>query len=212
MTSTPPPPGPPPHEPYRYPPQAPPGPMPGPGPGWAPPGPPTAPPAGGSGGPGKVVLVVLVLAVLGAAAAFFLLGNDDSNDGAGTGTGGGAASPEQVTRSFIEAARSQDCETLLGLVSQNSFGGAEAGRDQQLAACQAMEVVAYEFTVTDVAVTAEQGTTATVLVTADVPGGTATEEFDLVQEDSAWKVDLAAGEATAGAAAEATPSTFPPGG
>jgi hypothetical protein len=80
-----------------------------------------------------------------------------------------------------------------------SGGTAAAGRDQQLAACQAMEVVPYEFATTDAAVTAQQGTKATVTITADVVGGTETEELDLVQEEGAWKVDLAAGEATASA-------------
>jgi hypothetical protein len=147
------------------------------------------------------VLVVLVLAVVGVGAAFFLLGKDDSDDGtSATGSEGtSAASPDQVARSFIEAARNQDCETMLGLVSQASFGGAAAGHDQQLAACQAIEVVPYEFAVTDATVTAQEGTNATVTLTADIVGGTTTEELDLVQEDGAWKVDLAVGEATASA-------------
>lgn len=86
------------------------------------------------------MLVALVLVVLGAGAAFFLLGNDDRDDGATTGgDGASAAAPDEVARSFVEAARNQDCET------------------------------------------------------------TTTEELDLVQEDGAWKVDLAAGEATASA-------------
>jgi hypothetical protein len=161
------------------------------------------------------VLVVLALAVIAAGAAFFLLGKDDSDDGTVASDGGSAAaaSPDQVTRSFIEAARNQDCDTMLGLVSQASFGGAAAGRDAQLAACQALEVVPYEFAVTDAVVTAQEGTTATVSVTADIVGGTTTEEIDLVQEDGAWKVDLAAGEASAGASSAGTPpTTFLTGG
>jgi hypothetical protein len=143
-----------------------------------------------------VALVVVVLAVLGAGAAFLLLGRDDGNESdAGAGRNGG--SPEQITQSFVEAARTQDCETLLGLVSSDSFGGAGATPEQRLAACQQTVVVPYEFAVTGVQLVTQDGGTATVTVTADVPGGTDSETIDLVQENGGWKVDLGPGEASA---------------
>jgi hypothetical protein len=83
---------------------------------WAPPGPPAPsgpPPPQARGSGGKAALVVVVLAVVSAGAAFVLLGRDDDDAG---GSGPGGASPEQVTGSFVEAARTQDCETMVDLV------------------------------------------------------------------------------------------------
>jgi hypothetical protein len=145
---------------------------------------------------------VVVLAVASAAAAFVLLDRDDGDAG---GTGPGGASPEQVTGSFVEAARTQACETMVDLVSGDSWAGAGASRAEQLSACRQVQIVPYEFAVTGVELVDQTDTTATVTVTADVPGGTDAETLELVHEDSGWKIDL--GPAQASATVEAPPLT-----
>ena len=130
-----------------------------------------------------IVVVLLVIALAGG--GFFLLSQDDGDE-----AGGGGGSPEQAARAFIEAARNQDCEALLGLISEQWLDSAGAGRDEQLATCEATEIVPYEFAVTGVEVVSQDSSRATVTVTAEVPGGTATEDVDLVNQGGAWKVDL----------------------
>jgi hypothetical protein len=140
---------------------------------------------------------VLLLVALVAGGAVLLLTRGDDEDAA-------SGSPEQSARAYIDAARNQDCETILGLVSRASLASLGTGREAQLAACEAQYTMPYEYAPTDVRVVSQDGQRATVTVTADVPGGTESDDFALVSEDGAWKLDLSEAPAAA-----ATPSTVP---
>lgn len=158
------------------------------------------PPSRGSSG--RLALVLLAIAVL--AGGGFALIRQQRDDSTGPGTD---SSPEEVTRTFIEAARTQDCETLVNLVSRDSLAGANASRDQSIAACQQAELLPYEFAVTSVEIVSQNTDRATVSVTAEVPGGSDSDTLELVKQDGAWKVDLGPGQASGAADAGGTVGT-----
>jgi hypothetical protein len=138
------------------------------------------------------VLIVLALVVVVGGAGWLLLGRDS---GGGSGTG---APPDDVARSFIEAARNQDCETMVGLVSRSSFAGGGADHATRVGACKRTQIVPYEFAVTDAKITRQNGDNAAVTLTADGLGGTETKVLNLVKESGAWKVDLGPMATTSG--------------
>jgi hypothetical protein len=157
--------------------------------------------------------VVLLLALIGGGVVLFLASDDDS-PGGGSGSG---RSPEEVTRAFIDAARFQDCEALLDLVSESWLATSGASRDEQLASCKQTELVPYEFAVTATEIVSRNGASVVVSVTADVPGGSGTEEFTVVNEGGEWKVDpssISAGNGTGTVdqdPATGSPEPAPPG-
>ena len=151
-------------------------------PGWGgqQPYPPATPPSGGSGS-GKVILIVVaVLAVVGIG-AFVLLGDS------------GGSSPEDAVSDFFAAAQDRDCQSMMDLITTESFAGADP--QQVLAQCEAALDAGEDFftpgdTLDNVEVTSEDGDTAVLAVTSTTEGEQTTDEVNLRKEDGDWKIDF----------------------
>lgn len=152
------------------------------------------PPPGKSGGgktAGIVIAIVAAVVLLGGGGTLvaYLAG---AFDGDGGGPGGSARSPEQTVEQFWEAARTGDCDTAIGLVTEKVWS--EEGtltRDEALADCQESFADGDEIPqVEDSTLVSETGDTAVVDVTMAVPDiGSTTITHDLVREGGEWKID-----------------------
>lgn len=186
-------PAPPPDQPWTPPPGAPGAPG---APGWQtqpggygtpPPGVPGGPPVNKpSRGPAiYIALAVVVLAAAGAAAYLVVGGGSDS------------ASPEDVVRTYYDAAVDGDCNTMMDNVDLATAG---VSKDQALGLCQGVyagdgvEGSDVPTKLNSIETKSESGDTAVVSVSYETADGPDSEEVDLNKVDGDWKVDLGAFE------------------
>lgn len=208
----------------QFPPPGPPGPHPGPPPGPpnqpgpygapGPQGPPQGggyppnfppaqqwgPPGGAPGGGGNktgllVVIGLLVLAVVGGG-IYLLTSSDDSSTS--------ASSPDGAVESFFAATKDHDCDALVDLMTEESWGymlsdyeeTGEVGspsRSEAVSDCQDQAENDPEFdsgTLVSAKTTEESGDTATVEVVVD-DDGESTIDIPLAKEAGSWKLDFA---------------------
>lgn len=113
-------------------------------------------------------------------------GGDAADDEASAG------SPTDAVEAMFAATNSADCTALLESVTETSRVMFGEDPESQLAECEETMAVTppTEMTVQDMSVTVELGDEAIVETTYIDGGGTQTEEFYVLREDSDWKVNL----------------------
>jgi len=136
-----------------------------------------------------ILIGVAVVAVLGIGAFLIFGGSDDSS--------GGGSGPEAAIRDFFDAGKSGDCDKIVGLMTDDSFGG--VSKDQAVAGCkQAMKsgsgdgLLGSKDTLDGTKLKSQKGDKAVVEVKSTTDGDKKTEEVHLRKEDGKWKIDLAA--------------------
>jgi hypothetical protein len=160
-------------------------------PGWGPPGPPPAPPASGRNKVGWIVLLLVGVLAVGAVGTFVLL--DDGGDG----------SPEQTVRTVFAAIRDGDCETVIDLVTEDSWDLLASFADETVAPGDVSRAEAIDLCQTDlteerldtldeVELISQNDERAVLNVTSTTDGEATTELLVLVREDGRWKLDFVA--------------------
>lgn len=169
------------------------------------------PPPGLPGGPqvskpnrGPAIYIALAVVVVAAAAGAYFAFAAGGNDSAG---------PEDVVRTYYDAAVEGDCGKMMDQVDMAAAG---VGRDRALGLCE--ELYAGDglgqsdipTKLNSIETTSESGDTAVVGVSYETAEGPDTEEVDLNKVDGDWKVDLGAfgsPDDTTGTTEESTTTT-----
>jgi hypothetical protein len=138
-----------------------------------------------------VVVVVLAVVVLVAGALFLVRGDEDR-------------SPEATIRAFQEGSSTNDCETAVDLMTDESWALIMAAadgttqvpvspsREEAIRSCREHSGDNIDETLDNVEVISEESDRAVVAVTVTSDGDTSTYEVVLVREDGTWKLDFAA--------------------
>lgn len=148
--------------------------------------------SGGGKTVGIVIAVVAAVVLLGGGGTLVAyLAGALGGDGGG-GSGGGSRTPEQTVEQFWQAARTRDCESAIGLVTEKVWSeDGSISRDEALADCRDSFTDEDEIPqIEDTTLVSETGDTAVVDVTMTVPDvGSTTITHDLVRENGEWKID-----------------------
>lgn len=115
-------------------------------------------------------------------------------DPGGDTTGGGdsaTGSPVDALEAMFTATNDSDCPALLDSLSADSRAMFGSDRNSQLSQCeQTLGVAPQDMAIQSASVTSETEQEATVNANYTENGTPTTEDFHIVREDSAWKVDL----------------------